>query len=52
MYRAAKQASAHSFIKRLPHGYHTMLTADGANLSQGQRQCWQLPARLWLRRRC
>lgn len=36
--RAAKIANAHSFIKRLPDGYDTMLTADGMNLSQGQRQ--------------
>lgn len=35
---AAKTASAHSFIMRLPHGYDTMLEGDGANLSQGQRQ--------------
>lgn len=35
---AAKLANAHSFIKRLPNGYNTMLTGDGANLSQGQRQ--------------
>lgn len=35
---AAKLANAHSFIKHLPHGYNTMLHADGANLSQGQRQ--------------
>ena len=35
---AAKLANAHSFIKRLPNGYDTMLTSDGANLSQGQRQ--------------
>ncbi len=35
---AAKLANAHSFIKRLPKGYDTMLTGDGANLSQGQRQ--------------
>lgn len=35
---AAKTASAHSFIMRLPHGYTTMLEGDGANLSQGQRQ--------------
>jgi len=35
---AAKLANAHGFIKRLPDGYHTMLTGDGANLSQGQRQ--------------
>ncbi|MBO4881948.1 MAG: ABC transporter ATP-binding protein [Lachnospiraceae bacterium] len=35
---AAKLANAHSFIKKLPDGYNTMLTGDGANLSQGQRQ--------------
>lgn len=35
---AAKLAYAHDFITRLPDGYNTMLTADGGNLSQGQRQ--------------
>lgn len=35
---AAKLANAHSFIKRLPKGYDTVLTGDGGNLSQGQRQ--------------
>ena len=35
---AAKLANADSFIRRLPKGYDTMLTGDGANLSQGQRQ--------------
>lgn len=35
---AAKLANADSFITRLPQGYDTMLTGDGANLSQGQRQ--------------
>ena len=35
---AAKLASAHSFIRRLPDGYNTEITGDGGNLSQGQRQ--------------
>ena len=35
---AAKIANADSFIRRLPQGYDTMVTSDGANLSQGQRQ--------------
>ncbi|MFR9215932.1 MAG: ABC transporter ATP-binding protein [Ruthenibacterium sp.] len=35
---AAKLANADSFIRRLPQGYDTRITADGANLSQGQRQ--------------
>ena len=35
---AAKLASAHSFIRRLPDGYNTVITGDGGNLSQGQRQ--------------
>ena len=35
---AARAAHADSFIRRLPNGYDTMLTSDGANLSQGQRQ--------------
>ena len=35
---AAKLASAHSFIMRLPQGYDTVITGDGGNLSQGQRQ--------------
>ena len=35
---AAKLANAHDFITRLPEGYQTMLSANGANLSQGQRQ--------------
>ena len=35
---AAKRCNASSFIERLPHGYQTMLTANGMNLSQGQRQ--------------
>ena len=36
--RAARIANADSFIRRLPQGYDTLVTADGANLSQGQRQ--------------
>ena len=35
---AAKLSNAHSFIKRLPQGYDTVIAGDGANLSQGQRQ--------------
>ena len=35
---AAKLANADGFIRRLPHGYDTVLTGDGSNLSQGQRQ--------------
>jgi ATP-binding cassette subfamily B protein len=35
---AAKAASADSFIERLPEGYDTLISGDGANLSQGQRQ--------------
>ncbi len=35
---AAKLASAHSFIRRLPNGYNTVISGDGDNLSQGQRQ--------------
>lgn len=40
---AAKLTAAHSFIKRLPHGYDTLLEDDGANLSQGQRQLLTCP---------
>jgi len=36
--QAARQANADSFIRHLPRGYETVITADGANLSQGQRQ--------------
>ena len=36
--KAAKIANADSFIRRLPQGYDTLVTADGSNLSQGQRQ--------------
>ena len=38
MLRAAKEAYAHSFIKRLPDGYDTVIGEDGGNLSQGQKQ--------------
>ena len=43
--RAAKIANAHYFISHLPQGYDTMLTSDGANLSQGSASCWRSPAR-------
>lgn len=36
--RAAKEAHAHSFIKRMPQGYDTVIAEDGGNLSQGQKQ--------------
>ncbi len=36
--QAAKQAHAHSFIERMSHGYDTMISEDGGNLSQGQKQ--------------
>lgn len=36
--QAAKQANAHYFITHLPQGYNTVITSDGGNLSQGQRQ--------------
>ena len=38
MISAAKASHAHSFIKRLPHGYDTLISEDGGNLSQGQKQ--------------
>ena len=38
VYAAARLANADTFIRQLPDGYHTILTGDGANLSQGQRQ--------------
>ena len=47
--RAACIANADSFIRRLPRGYDTLVTADGANLSQGQRQLLCI-ARVMLRR--
>ena len=46
---AAKLANADTFIKHLPDGYNTMLTGDGTNLSQGQRQLLCI-ARVMLRR--
>ena len=36
--RAAKEAHAHSFIRRMPQGYDTVISEDGGNLSQGQKQ--------------
>lgn len=38
VYAAARLANAYTFIRQLPDGYNTVLTGDGANLSQGQRQ--------------
>lgn len=38
VYAAARLANANTFIRQLPDGYNTVLTGDGANLSQGQRQ--------------
>ena len=38
VFEAAKLANADTFIKHLPHGFNTLLTSDGTNLSQGQRQ--------------
>lgn len=38
MIQAAKEAHAHSFIKRMPQGYDTVISEDGGNLSQGQKQ--------------
>ncbi|WP_186321365.1 ABC transporter ATP-binding protein [Bacillus sp. FJAT-22090] len=36
--KAAKEANAHDFIEKLPNGYNTILTADGGEISQGQKQ--------------
>ena len=49
---AARLANADGFIKRLPDGYNTMLTGDGANLSQGQRQLLAIARAASLTRRC
>ena len=49
---AAKLANADGFITRLPDGYNTMLTGDGANLSRASASCWPLPGRPWPTRRC
>ena len=38
MVAAAKASHAHSFIKRLPNGYDTLISEDGGSLSQGQKQ--------------
>ena len=38
VYAAAKLANADTFIRQLPDGYNTVLTGDGANLSQGDRK--------------
>jgi len=55
---AAKLAGADDFIRRLPDGYYTMLTENGANLSQGQRQLISIarvavadpPVMIWMKR--
>ena len=49
---AAKAAHAHSFIMRLPHGYETLITENGGNLSQGQKQLLCMRASCWIFRRC
>ena len=52
VYAAARLANADGFIKRLPEGYHTLLTGDGANLSQGSGSFLPSPGqRLPIRRR-
>ena len=50
--KAAKIANADSFIRRLPQGYNTMVTSDGANLSQGQRQLLAIARAAVADRRC
>ena len=50
--KAAKIANADSFIRRLPQGYNTMVTSDGANLSQGQRQLLAIARSRRRDRRC
>ena len=42
-------AGAHDFITRLPEGYDTLLTGNGANLSQGQRQLLSIASSFFLR---
>ncbi len=49
---AAKLANADTFIKHLPDGYNTMLTGDGTNLSQGQRQLLAIARAPSQTRRC
>ena len=44
---AAKSANAHSFIRRLPDGYQTMVTGDGATCPRASASCWPLPGRPW-----
>lgn len=41
--QAAKTANADAFIRRLPDGYQTVVTGDGANLSQASASFWPLP---------
>ena len=49
---AALLANADGFIRRLPNGYQTMLTGDGANLSQANGSSSPSPGRQWRTRRC
>ncbi len=48
---AAKLAGADDFITRLPEGYQTMLTGNGATFPRGSGSCCRLPGRRWPIRR-
>ena len=49
---AAKAAHAHSFIKRLPNGYDTLISEDGSNISQGQKQLLSIARVMLTNRQC